>query len=114
MTNLGDMPTYIRAIVTDEEKENVKSKAKQLGLNESQLIRLALAKMGVSIESEKAIGVSTGTANNPTGKGGHGRLSEETKTAIRADYKTKMSWKDLVDKYKVSSRTISIALEEEK
>lgn len=112
MTNLADMPTYIRAVVSDEEKENVKQKAQELGFNESQLIRHALGKMGVDIEAEKAVGVSTGTTNNPSGKGGHGRLSEETKAAIRADHKAKMSWKDMVAKYGVSSRTISNALEE--
>lgn len=112
MQNSLDMPTYVRAIVSDEEKENVKNKAKELGLNESQLIRLALEKMGVEIQSEKLVGVSIGVSNNPKGKGGHGRLSDEVKAAIRADHAAKMSWKDLVAKYGVSTRTIGKALED--
>lgn len=111
MTNSVDMPTYIRAVVSDDEKENVKNKARELGLNESQLIRLALEKMGVSITSEKAVGVPTGFIGNPTGKSGRKTLSEEVKSAIRADYKAGMKWKELTEKYDVSTRTISKAIE---
>ncbi len=59
--------TYVRAIVSDEEKLNVKARAKELGLNESELIRQGLKKMGVEIEVEKEIGAPVGNKNNPQG-----------------------------------------------
>lgn len=112
MQNSLDMPqTYVRAYVSDEEKQAVQNKAKELGLNEAQLIRRGLEKMGVEIEVEKAIGVSTGTINNPKGKGGRGKLTPELIAAIQADYAEKMSWKAMAEKYEVSLRTISKALE---
>jgi hypothetical protein len=112
MQNSLDM-TYIRAVVSDEEKEAVKKKAGELGLNESQLIRRGLKKMGVAIEVEKAVGVATGTVNNPDGKGGRGKLTPELIKAIRSDHAAKMSWKELSEKHGVSLRTISKALAEE-
>ncbi len=109
MQNSLDMPTYIRAIVSDEEKDAVKEKAGELGLNESQLIRRGLKKMGVEIEVEKSVGVSTGTVNNPEGKGGRGKVTPEIEKAVRADY-GKLTWKQMSDKYELSVRTLGIIL----
>lgn len=61
------MATYVRAVVDDEEKENTKKRAKELGLTESQLIRRGLKEMGVDIEVEKEVGAPIGNKNNPDG-----------------------------------------------
>lgn len=65
--NNGDMPSYVRAVVSDEEKLQVAKQARALGITESQLIRKGLQKMGVPIEVEKDVGAPIGNKNNPGG-----------------------------------------------
>lgn len=65
--NDEQMATYVRAIVSDDEKKSVKDVCRKLGVNESQLIRASLQKMGVEIEVEKPVGAPVGSNNNPAG-----------------------------------------------
>lgn len=67
----------IRAVVSDEEKANVKLQAQSLGMNESQMIRAGLKKMGVSIEVEKAEGAPAGNNRNPKGNPRWGKKETE-------------------------------------
>lgn len=106
------MPSYIRAVVSDEEKINCRKRAEQLGLTESQLMRKGLRKMGVEIEVEKQVGVPTGNVNNAEGKGGRGKVTPELEKQIRSDY-GKLTWKQLREKYNLSYRTIGKILADE-
>jgi hypothetical protein len=106
MRKLIDMPTYIRAVVSDEEKENCKKRAGDLDMTVSELLRKGLKKMGVKIEVEKAVGVPSGTINNAEGKGGRGKVTPELEAEVRADY-GKLTWEELSEKYDLSYRTIS-------
>ena len=103
------MSAYVRAVVSDDEKERIRERADALGLNESQLIRQGLKRMGVAIEVEKAIGVPTGQVNNPEGKGGRGKVTPELEKQIRKDY-GKLTWKEMQEKYGLSLRTLNIVL----
>lgn len=64
MQNLN-MATTIKAVVSDEEKAAIKERAAELGLNDGQLIRAGLKKMGVNIEVEKERGAPEGNRHNP-------------------------------------------------
>jgi hypothetical protein len=57
------MSKYVRAVTSDEEKSDTKSRANQLGLTESQIVRAGLKKMGVRIKIEKTVGAPVGNQN---------------------------------------------------
>lgn len=102
--------TYVRAIVDQAEKLRVKARAKELGLNESEIVRQGLRKMGVDIEVDKGVGIST--SENPGkayGRGGKAVAEhiEKNRDAIIADYAAGMSWAELKEKYDLAMTTIS-------
>lgn len=112
INELNDMTTYVRAVVSDAEKEDVKRVCAELGLAESQIIRAGLKKMGVEIEIEKAPGVSTGNFFGTSGVHPKHKDVEEQRDAIRADYQNGMTWKWLEKKYGFSTRTLGKVLED--
>lgn len=64
---------YVRAIVSDEEKQGVGERAKTLNMTESELLREGLKKMGCQIEVKKDVGAPIGNNNNPGGNPNFGK-----------------------------------------
>lgn len=82
------MSLYIRAIVTEEEKQVFNEARQKLGMSESELIRAGLRKMG--IKEFAPLRQGRPTKFDP---------SSETIAAVRADYENRMKWQDIQKKY---------------
>jgi hypothetical protein len=95
------MPTYVRAIVSEDEKADVKRVQEALGMNESELVRAGLQKMGVRLDVEKP----QGTPDR--------KVTPEIEEAVRIDYRNKMTWDELSEKYSLAKRTLNKILADE-
>lgn len=57
----------VSAVVTDEEKSQIRALAARHNMKESDFVRYALKKAGAAIEIKKAVGAPVGNNNNPGG-----------------------------------------------
>jgi len=96
-----DMPTYVRANVTEEEKADVKRVQTELDMSESEIVRAGLQKMGVKLDVEKP----QGTPDR--------KVTPEIEEAVRADYRANLTWDELKKKHKLSKRTLNKILADE-